>query len=64
MKDRKSPVTIGIRIYIYIYIYIYTPMLGPLLHPLNGIGGVQFTINRVPVYTVVVVVVVFVSLFI
>jgi len=27
--------------------------LGPRLHPLYGIGGVQFAISRVPVYTAV-----------
>jgi len=29
------------------------PNLGPWLHPLYGIGGVQFTISRVPVYTAI-----------
>jgi len=27
--------------------------LGPRLHPLYGIGGVQFAISRVPVYTAI-----------
>ena len=27
--------------------------MGPLLHPLYGIGGVQFAISRVPVYTAI-----------
>ena len=27
--------------------------MGPRLHPLYGIGGVQFAISRVPVYTAI-----------
>jgi len=27
--------------------------MGPRLHPLYGIGGVQFVISRVPVYTAI-----------
>ena len=27
--------------------------MGPRLHPLYGIGGIQFAISRVPVYTTI-----------
>jgi len=32
---------------------LLVPNLGPRLHPLYGIGGVQFAISRVPVYTAI-----------
>ena len=32
------------------YNYLY---LGPRLHPLYGIGGVQFAVSRVPVYSAI-----------
>ena len=32
---------------------LWVPILGPRLHPLYGIGGVQFAISRVPVYTAI-----------
>ena len=32
---------------------LYVPNLGPRLHPLYGIGGVQFAISRGPVYTAI-----------
>jgi len=33
--------------------YYWYLNLGPRLHPLYGIGGVQFAISRVPVYTAI-----------
>jgi len=32
---------------------LQVPSVGPRLHPLYGIGGVQFAISGVPVYTAV-----------
>jgi len=40
----KSPKTPGHHRYL---------ILGPRLHPLYGIGGVQFAISRVPVHTAI-----------